>query len=375
MRVSEKIALIDQVGRVLQSRFTYIEINAFLSEYRIALPKNISANSKLIYSKSALQGIDTDTLRMIAEELGVDVYAYAPSYQTKNGPDSKKGKYYYSVRTGKNPLSIGFDLNTALELFKSVYRHFDSEGYFQEHLGYWCVDSGFLPGKLGHDVDAVILLEVRKRNLTPIYEKVHNYSEDDLFDIIEFLYEHCSKPIDRTYHSYSDCGWHCETFDREPGRLEFREKINKILALYDKGYELSAEGEILTLADPGLLGLFEAPLPRVDPNNVAARVTAAQLKFRRSRSSIEDRRDAIRDLADVLEYLRPKLKIVLVKKDESSLFEIANRFGIRHHDDKQQLDYDKPIWYSWIFYYYLATIHAAVRLIERSERRDKQGES
>ena len=27
--------------------------------------------------------------------------------------------------------------------------------------------------------------------------------------------------------------------------------------------------------------------------------------------------------------------------------------------------YDKDIWYSWAFYYYLATIHACLRLIER----------
>lgn len=150
------------------------------------------------------------------------------------------------------------------------------------------------------------------------------------------------------------------------------ERVNKILNIYEKGYELSADGEILILADAGLHGLFEAPLPSVDPDNVAARVTAAQLKFRRSRSSIEDRRDAVRDLADVFEYLRPKIKDVIAKKDEAAIFEIANKFGIRHHDDKQQIDYDKPIWYSWIFYYYLATIHACVRLIEKRDRSIKK---
>ena len=46
-------------------------------------------------------------------------------------------------------------------------------------------------------------------------------------------------------------------------------------------------------------------------------------------------------------------------------FEIANNFGIRHHKVGQRTDYDKPIWYSWLFYYYLATIHAAVRLIDK----------
>ena len=99
---------------------------------------------------------------------------------------------------------------------------------------------------------------------------------------------------------------------------------------------------------------------------MTARVEAAIHKFRRHRSSIEDRRDAVRDLADVLEYLRPKLKEVLVSKDEQDLFNIANNFGIRHHREGQKTDYDKAIWLSWVFYFYLATIHAAVRLIEKS---------
>jgi len=68
-----------------------------------------------------------------------------------------------------------------------------------------------------------------------------------------------------------------------------------------------------------------------------------------------------------LEYLRPQLKEVLTKKDESDLFNIANNFGVRHHNESQKTDYDKPIWYSWMFYYYLATIHASLRLVEKGK--------
>jgi hypothetical protein len=277
-----------------------------------------------------------------------------------------RNKPYYSVRTGKNPLADSFDLDTVRTLFRNVFIHFEDEGYFQEALGYVCVDTGFTSGTLGQDIEGVLLIELRKKNLTPIRAKIESYTEDDMFDMIEFLYENCSKPIERHWHSWSECGWHCSTFEREPGKSEFREKTNKILALYDKGYELSNDGEILSLADTGLDALFEAPLPTVDQQNVSVRVEVARTKFRRYRSSMDERRDAIRDLADVLEYLRPQLKQVLTKEDESDLFNIANNFGIRHHRQGQKTDYDKPIWYSWLFYYYLATIHAAVRLIERS---------
>ncbi|MBK8901945.1 MAG: hypothetical protein IPM53_12215 [Anaerolineaceae bacterium] len=276
-------------------------------------------------------------------------------------------KPYYSIRTSKNPLSGSIDLPMLIKLFKTIYAYFDNEGYFQQDLGFECVDAGFIPGTLGHDLEGVLLLELRKNNLYPITKQIDNYTEDDLFDIIEFLHDHCSKPITRNYHSWNECGWHCETFEQEPGQKEFREKVNRILRIYKEGYELSSKGEILVLADTGLEALLEASLPPVDPDNIEARIDAARQKFRRYRSSLDERRDAIRDLADVLEFLRPKLKGVITSKDEDDLFNIANNFGIRHHNERQKVNYDKPIWYSWLFYYYLATIHAVLRLIAKAQ--------
>ena len=111
--------------------------------------------------------------------------------------------------------------------------------------------------------------------------------------------------------------------------------------------------------------LLQADIPSSDSENITKKIDLAVLKFRRHKSTLDDRRDALRELADVLEYLKPDIKKVLASKDESDLFNIANNFGIRHHNVKQKVDYDKAIWYSWIFYYYLATIHAALRLIAK----------
>jgi len=113
--------------------------------------------------------------------------------------------------------------------------------------------------------------------------------------------------------------------------------------------------------------LFEAPLPAADPDNIEGRIEAARRKFRRYRSSLDERRDAIRDLVDVLEYLRPQLRGVLTSKDEADLFNLANNFGIRHHNQLQKVHYDRAIWYSWLFYYYLATIHAVLRLVTKAQ--------
>ncbi|MCX0450320.1 hypothetical protein OD809_22485, partial [Aeromonas veronii] len=91
------------------------------------------------------------------------------------------------------------------------------------------------------------------------------------------------------------------------------------------------------------------------------RINAATTSFRRHGASIDNRRQAVRDLADVLEYLRPQLQEHLTTKDEKDIFNIANNFGIRHHNDRQKTDYDAAIWLSWMFYFYLSTIHMVLR--------------
>ncbi len=290
------------------------------------------------------------------------------SFRTEVLSTAMTEKRYYSARTGKNPLASRFDLTILAKMFKDLYTQYQTEGFFQEYFGYWCIDEGDKPGKLGSDIEFQLLKKLRKPDLWPIKDKFTEYSEDDVFDLVEFLYDHISKPIDGWEHTYCECGWHYSTFDKGLGREEYRSEINQILQDYGEGYELSVDGEILALADEGLSSLLDAELPVYDPANVENRVSNAKLKYLRRSSSLDDRRDALRDLADVLEFLRPKLKSVITKTDEGDLFNIANNFGIRHHNDAQKTDYDKKIWYSWIYYYYLATIHAAVRLIQKQEQ-------
>ncbi len=274
---------------------------------------------------------------------------------------------YYSVRTGKNPAAVT-DLPILANLFKVLYGNLRRKDYLYQHFGYECVDAGSVPGTLGEDIDGALFMKLRKQGLWPIETHLATYSEDDLFDIIEFIYDHISVPSNGFVHSFYNCGTHgYETFDRDEARREFRQEINSLLHDYAEGFELSEAGEILSSADPGLKPLTDASLPTYDPANVELRVQSAIHKFRRHRASLDDRRDAVRDLADVLEFLRPKLSKAISKKDEADLFNIANNFAIRHHNPEQKADYDRSVWYSWIFYVYLSTIHTAVRLIQRHE--------
>jgi hypothetical protein len=264
-------------------------------------------------------------------------------------------KAYYSVRSGKNTLGGKFDLRLLAEMVGTLYASLTDEGYFSEAFGYSdCF--GTVKGRLGSNTESTVRKLLRKKISWPpaVYYPV--YSEDDVFDIIELLFDCVSQPL--------QTGSVITSFDKAAGQVELRSKVNALLMDYEGGYELSNDGEVLAVPEEGLDDLLKATLPLSDPTNVNTRVDGAIKKFRSRHSSPDDRRDAIRDLADVLEFLRPQLRNVLSRKDEADLFELANSFGIRHHNELQKTEYNKAIWYSWMFYYYLATIHAAVRLLD-----------
>ena len=94
---------------------------------------------------------------------------------------------YFSHR--KNPEASRYELPMFVELFKAVYLDFLNNDYFYEK-------SRAVAGKLGADIKAQMFIKLKKPDLWPIEEKCNNYSEDDLFDVIEFLYDNVSKPID-----------------------------------------------------------------------------------------------------------------------------------------------------------------------------------
>lgn len=268
---------------------------------------------------------------------------------------------FFSQRTGSNPNAAGLPLSDIAELFTRIYDKLRGNGYFHEAFGFSCVDAGYIDGKI-EDIDLEILLTIRKRELWPIATHAQGYSEDDLFDLIEFLFQHVSKPIDGTLHSWGGCGMHWETFSQRAGQDEYREEMNRMLSHYKRKFELTPTGEVLAQPVEGFEAILKADVPSTDAN-ITRRVNAAVVNFRRHGSSIDDRRQAVRDLVDVLEYLRPKVKTFLTTKDEGDLFNIANNFGIRHLNDKQKTSYDAAIWLSWMFYFYLATIHVVLRKI------------
>lgn len=263
---------------------------------------------------------------------------------------------YYSERLGRNEPG---DLTPAAlaTAFQVNERKFTDEGYFQAAFGYECVDAGYVLGDRGMKRDEHMELRFGERSFD-----LGGQDLDDIFDLIEYYYDHVAEPVQYSHHTFADCGIHVGEGDYEAGKEAWREEWNKILSRMDPPYRLSQQGEIEKLPDEGVRQLVDERTEYGDTENVDDRVDRACRLFFGRHASIEDQRDALRELADVLEFLRSEIEDELPNREANRLFDIANNFGIRHHNENQETDYNRGAYYPWIFHAYLATIDLLGRL-------------
>jgi len=194
-----------------------------------------------------------------------------------------------------------------------------------------------------------------------------SWDDMTLFGLIEVIHDLVARPRRRTWHEYDQCGWHCYRFVRKPAQVLYRGRVNTLLAKRGVALHLAADGE-----DVGRL--VRAPIDsRQDlvgrvldaPAGVAATtVEHAVSLFRRRGATREDKRSACIALAGLLEERRARIKVDLLSNDEGALFQIANKFGVRHRRADQQSDYAED-YLDWIFWLFLATVELTDRLLAR----------
>lgn len=135
MKASDKLDLIDKIGRALQSKYTFDRLEEYLAACGITPPgrEALQYNSKWRYARVALQGIDTETVLRIAQELDIDIPrgAISTSAPPQNWKDTTDFRLFIShiakhkdkamrLRTCLKPYSInGFvahqDIHPTLE--------------------------------------------------------------------------------------------------------------------------------------------------------------------------------------------------------------------------------------------------------------------
>lgn len=214
----------------------------------------------------------------------------------------------------------------------------------------------------------------------PISEFAFDLGNDKVFDFVEFLYQHCSKPINGAwFDETTDTGWNYQEYrykkyDEIEGKKEFLEKVNSYLPYYEKGYELLENGQVVLLTND-LQEIISQDIPKIEIEELAYIPSVVQnsiLKFRNKEGDLIAIRDSLKNLADVNERLREfiKNKKLLNQTEIQLIFKIchdtANNFYIRHDNQKQLRDYD-PVFLSMLFHIYLSTVHTAIRIVKESE--------
>jgi hypothetical protein len=184
------------------------------------------------------------------------------------------------------------------------------------------------------------------------------------YDLVEALHDLATRPRSRSYHSYWR-HWHYADFSSPAGQGVYRWQINRLLRLAGTGLELAAGG-----ADAGRLVRVagderEELVDRVITTGPDRDTREHAVALYRDRSAgVPEKRSAIVALLGLLESRRELLKTELLSKDEGALFEIANRFALRHRRADQRGDYDEAH-LDWLFWWYLATVDLTDQLLAR----------
>jgi len=270
---------------------------------------------------------------------------------------------YFSERAGRTkpgPIARG-SINT---FFESIYNRFEKEGYFQYYFGKDCVNQGHIGGKAGMELEPMLIFQFGSaRKLDPTSRNIRGFSADDVFDLVEFLYDNIAKPTEVTQHDWDNSGLHVIDASVEQGQADWIAEWNPILARLDPPYRLTNEGNIEVMpSSEGLKQLVDDRKLYGDTQNVDEKVKRACQLYLGRNATLDDKRNALRELADVLEFLRSEVRKNLPSKEASALFNIANNYGIRHHNARQHTDYNREAYYPWIFHSYLAVIDLLARL-------------
>ena len=199
----------------------------------------------------------------------------------------------------------------------------------------------------------------------------------DILDFIQFCYGHISKAIQGTYHSYYK--HHHLSFDRDSGRAEFREGINRIFSRNGIAFDLLVDGNITRFAPPVLDEVLRSPLSPTGDMILDRLFEDARRKFYSPDLSV--RTEALEKLWDAWERLKTilipsnkKESIIRLletvspepffrerlEKEARELTEIGNAFMIRH-SEIQKPPIEKSGHVDYLFHRLFSLIHLLVR--------------
>ncbi|MCC8251604.1 hypothetical protein [Saccharothrix luteola] len=247
--------------------------------------------------------------------------------------------------------------------FVALVNELDARGYFEKSFGKDCVDDS----REIHPSE-IIERESGARTAWPLDSDQLTQDEDLFFVLVEVLHDLAARPQTREMHPYAGCGWHHGQYSVETGGAVYRWRVNRLLERSDVHLRLADDGEdvgrLVAMTDDARTELMHSTLDRQE-GEVTDQLRHAIALFRARGADKHQKRSAVVVLCNVLEERRKLIRDELLGKDEDALFQIANKFNLRHQNEAQRADYD-PAFLDWIFWWYLATIELTDRIAARS---------
>ncbi|MGP4071296.1 hypothetical protein ACTWQB_01930 [Piscibacillus sp. B03] len=276
---------------------------------------------------------------------------------------------YYSYRNGiiNNYHRLG--LNDLIGYFQKIYFKYFEMNAFNNFFS-----------EIGDEFELYFIENFGKPALLP-FNSNNNYSEDDIFDLIELLYEKIGYSLDYFYNKpriVEKNGKKLNKFDidfeiynqyKEANfniKESFRKEVNRVLKLYQEGFYLSDSGELRRKPINEMDSLIDNEIEVSESNDRdkvnADKVELAKSYFFKRDATDRDKKYALIILGEVLENNRKDVKRKLTSSDEKDLFEILNGYNIRHSDFKQKDNYPSEIYYEWMFYLLLSSVNAYYKI-------------
>jgi len=217
--------------------------------------------------------------------------------------------------------------------------------YLAEDFPSYCTDRYGIDGTDGITIGADLTALV-PGSTWPLWQEAH--SDAILFDILEYVGDHISLPVEASYHEYFH---HYELkFDREAGRQQFRNDVNAILSRGGTVFEMDLKMQIRRSGSPEV----QTVLGELRPSTGEAKLdelleTARELYISRRETdrvtaieklwdgferlkTLDDPSDKKRSVNCLLDNIKDSAFRDVVEQEMRLLTQLGNTFQIRHYE-------------------------------------------
>jgi hypothetical protein len=209
-------------------------------------------------------------------------------------------KKLFTERCGMAPARTGEQLDPdACTALLGLINARVAENWFGERFPYECPDGG---RNAGCDTRKLKIALAGYRIIWPEDWPTRDEqlpADPQIFDLLEFSYEHVALPEEHDFHSYF--GHNHMSYDVDAGRQKFEEDVNRIFERQGLAFELR-EGEVVRLAPTGLQEALAISVFQTGDADLDRLLETAREKF--LNRSVDIRKEGLEKLWDAWERLK-----------------------------------------------------------------------